>query len=72
MPLFTPPQTPGQSAASTVSMPSVPALVSGVKRESNASSHPSESEDQGREKRRRIAPTQVNGDSAAPPANGAS
>ncbi|CAK1354568.1 putative WD repeat-containing protein [Cercospora beticola] len=68
MPLFTPPQTPGQSAAAMAAVPQVPAPVSGVKRESNAGVAP-EGDEQGREKRRRIAPTQVSDDvpAVAPP-----
>lgn len=68
MPLFTPPQTPGQSAAAMAAVPQVPAPASGVKRESNAGVAP-EADEQGREKRRRIAPTQVSDDvpAVAPP-----
>ena len=60
LPLFTPPQTPAQGHGGGASSQGSNAGVSavGTKRESNAS-RGSESEDQGREKRRRIAPTPV-------------
>ncbi|KAF7186291.1 putative WD repeat-containing protein C26H5.03 [Pseudocercospora fuligena] len=68
MPLFTPPQTPGQSQINaSTSQP--PPTVSGVKRDSNAGVQP-DSEEQGREKRRRIAPTPVE-DNPPPAASGA-
>lgn len=68
IPLFTPPQTPGQSQVGGPAIGAPPA-VSGVKRESVASAV-SESEDQGREKRRRVAPTLVEGEGAPrPPPN---
>ena len=70
VPLFTPPQTPGHYVNGSTN--SVPGMVTGVKRNSNASesaysvaglkreSNTSESvEESGREKRRRIAPTPV-------------
>jgi chromatin assembly factor 1 subunit B len=71
MPLFTPPQTPGHHVnGSTNSVPGIAApsvkresnasesgnVAAGVKRESQASESTEES---GREKRRRIAPTPV-------------
>lgn len=62
MPLFTPPQTPGQSQMNG-SAAQPPPAVAGVKRESNASSE-SEIEEQGR-KKRRIAPTQVGEDESS-------
>lgn len=65
MPLFTPPQTPGQSQLNGSSYTTV-AASTGMKRESVASTA-SESDEQGREKRRRIAPTPVNEEALAPP-----
>ncbi|EME87282.1 uncharacterized protein MYCFIDRAFT_184373 [Pseudocercospora fijiensis CIRAD86] len=68
MPLFTPPQTPGQSQINA-STSQNPPTVSGVKRDSNAGVQ-TDSEEQGREKRRRIAPTPVE-DNPPPAASGA-
>lgn len=60
LPLFTPPQTPSASTvANNGSVSSASGVTAGVKRESIA---PETSEDAGREKRRRIAPTLVSGD----------
>lgn len=55
VPLFTPPQTPGHCVNGLVS--SVPSVAGGVKRTSDASEAATE---EGREKKRRIAPTLVN------------
>jgi chromatin assembly factor 1 subunit B len=80
MPLFTPPQTPGHHVNGSTN--SVPGMVApSVKRDSNASesgnvaagvkreSQASESTEQsGREKRRRIAPTLVTEGGVASPA----
>ena len=75
LPLFTPPQTPAHGhtggTGSQGSIGGASTFVAGVKRESNTS-NTSESEDQGREKRRRIAPTPVTEDEqsqAKPPAS---
>ncbi|KAK0346494.1 Chromatin assembly factor 1 subunit [Friedmanniomyces endolithicus] len=56
LPLFTPPQTPGHHVNGSAS--SVPGVVVGVKRPSDASEAASE---EGRERKRRIAPTLVEG-----------
>ena len=52
LPLFTPPQTPGHYANGAV-----PSVVAGIKRPSDASEAAAE---EGRERKRRIAPTLVN------------
>ncbi|EME48930.1 hypothetical protein DOTSEDRAFT_67845 [Dothistroma septosporum NZE10] len=64
MPLFTPPQTPSHSQLNG-SGNSTLSTSTGVKRESVPSTA-SESDEQGREKRRRIAPTPVNEEAHAP------
>ena len=59
VPLFTPPQTPSQHGSGAVARTiSATSSVAGVKREGTA---PAEGEDgnEGKEKRRRIAPTPV-------------
>ncbi|KAK5130305.1 hypothetical protein LTR08_002229 [Meristemomyces frigidus] len=59
LPLFTPPQTPGQHVNGSVSASSVITAVGSVKRPSDAADTAAE---EGREKKRRIAPTLVHGD----------
>ncbi|SMQ50637.1 unnamed protein product [Zymoseptoria tritici ST99CH_1A5] len=67
VPLFTPPQTPGQNQTSGATSTNASFAATTLKRESSVS-NTSEQDDQGREKRRRIAPTLVNDPSAPPSA----
>jgi chromatin assembly factor 1 subunit B len=70
VPLFTPPQTPGQNQANGSTSTNTSFAAAGTKREGTATNG-TEQEEQGREKRRRIAPTLINESSApAPPAAG--
>lgn len=61
VPLFTPPQTPGVPVGVVSAVNGHAAPVAGVKRESESAP-----EESGKEKRRRVAPTLVGGETGAP------
>jgi chromatin assembly factor 1 subunit B len=67
VPLFTPPQTPGQHQMNGSTSVNSSFAATGTKRETSTTAT-TEGDEQGREKRRRIAPTLIHDSSTPAPA----